>query len=296
MGQPAPAAGSRLRERAFPFVSMLYLALIWIAPIVVGLAPAYLLRGSFALAASVVSWPLALVAHVLVAAALGCIHARHVVAGSFPRSVALRPYFHRRLYGLSWTALFYSPAYPLALTLAPLRRAMLKLFGYRGSPDFVTYPDTWLRDLPLLDLGKGAYLSNKATIGTNLVLADGSILVGGIRVGEGALVGHLAMLAPKVTLGDRAQIGVGVAIGIGTRVGADAQIGPRATLEHHVVIAQGVRVGTCAYVGSRSHIGRGLVIPGGVVVPPGTRLESQDDVARLVSGAPNRPEVALQRA
>ena len=35
-------------------------------------------------------------------------------------------------------------------------RDVFRIFGYRGSMDFTIYPDTWIRDLPLLDFGEGA--------------------------------------------------------------------------------------------------------------------------------------------
>lgn len=55
------------------------------------------------------------------------------------------------------------------------------------------------------------YLSNRATIGTNMCNIDGTILVAPIRIGRGAMVGHLAMIGPGATLGKKAEIGVGVA-------------------------------------------------------------------------------------
>jgi hypothetical protein len=48
-----------------------------------------------------------------------------------------------------------------------------RLFGYRGSMKFTVYPDTWIRDLPLLMFGEGAYVSNRATLRTNIVLSNG---------------------------------------------------------------------------------------------------------------------------
>jgi hypothetical protein len=77
---------------------------------------------------------------------------------------------------------------------------VFRLFGYRGSMNFTIYPDTWIRDLPLLKFEDGVYVSNRATLGTNMVLSNGFLLVGEITLRAKALVGHLAMLAPGVTL------------------------------------------------------------------------------------------------
>ena len=48
------------------------------------------------------------------------------------------------------------PIYFVALS-HPVAQAALtfRLFGYRGQMDFTVYPDTWIRDLPLLDFGQG---------------------------------------------------------------------------------------------------------------------------------------------
>ena len=70
---------------------------------------------------------------------------------------------------------------------APADALALRLFGYKGSLDVTIYPDAWLRDLPLLDLSPGAYVANRATMGTNMVRPDGTILVDRITVGAGAV-------------------------------------------------------------------------------------------------------------
>jgi hypothetical protein len=38
---------------------------------------------------------------------------------------------------------------------------------------FTVYPDSWIRDLPLLPFGQGEYVANPSTIGTNIVLNKG---------------------------------------------------------------------------------------------------------------------------
>ena len=101
----------------------------------------------------------------------------------------------------------------------PLRRCVFRIFGYRGSLNFTVYPDTWIRDLPLLKLGNGAYIPNRATLGTDLVLTNGRILSDFITVEDGACVGHMSMLAPGVHVGRKAEVGVGCGIGIQTALG-----------------------------------------------------------------------------
>jgi carbonic anhydrase/acetyltransferase-like protein (isoleucine patch superfamily) len=218
------------------------------------------------------------VLYVLLAATLSLPHQRAIVAGRFPRSVTHPVYFHRRLYGLCWTAVYYfTPIYFIALSIPLLKRVLFRGFGYRGDMEFTTYPDTWIRDLPLLRLGKGAYLSNKSTIGTNIAFPDGSILVEPVTVEEGALVGHLAMLAPGVEIRKGAEIGVGVGIGLKTVVGEGAKINPCCTIEHGVKIGARSKIGAVTYIASAVTIAPEIVIPGGVTIPARTRIRTQEE-------------------
>jgi carbonic anhydrase/acetyltransferase-like protein (isoleucine patch superfamily) len=270
-----------IRKTAFALLATFYTVLIYVGP-AAALAAIAVTSGSgrFAvLAGAPLLYPFGFV---VVAGTLARIHAGKLVTGRFARSTSVPAYFDRRLYGLCWTAVFYfTPIYSLVLGLPVAKALLFRLFGYTSSLEFTTYPDTWIRDLPLLDLRPGAYISNRATLGTNMVMSDGTILVDRIVVGERTLVGHLAKIAPGVELGANVQIGVGVGIGIRTHIGDNVQIGPMAFVEHFVRIEAGARVGGSSYVGSRSRIAAGVVIPGGSVIPQGTHLRSQADLKQL---------------
>ena len=129
--------------------------------------------------------------YVGIAGLLSLPHHKAIVPGVFPVDLSDPVYSRRKLYGLCWTSVYYfTPIYFLFLSIPFLKKILFRLFGYRGGLDFTVYPDTWIRDLPLLNFGRGAYLSNRATIGTNIILTNGHILVDGITVDEGGLVGH----------------------------------------------------------------------------------------------------------
>ncbi len=162
-----------------------------------------------------------------------------------------------------------------------LKRLTFRLFGYRGALDFTVQPDSWIRDLPLLDVGPGVYVSNKATIGTNMCLQNGDILVAPVRIGPGALIGHLCMVAPGASIAEGAEIGVGVAIGLNVRVGRGAKISSCAIVNHGAVIGDRCEVGAGAYVGAKAVVESGVSIPPGCVVPKGAVLRSNDDVVGL---------------
>lgn len=155
-------------------------------------------------------------------------------------SLGVPMYFARRWYGVCWTSVYYfKAAYAFVLAIPALKRMTFRLFGYRGSMDFTTYPDTWIRDLPLLEFGQGVYLSNRATLGTNVLPGNGTIMVGPIRLGAGTLVGHLAVVGLNTRVGESASVGVGAHVGIGVDVGPGARIGPSARIGHYATVRAG---------------------------------------------------------
>lgn len=268
-----------MRKAIFFALSPLYLLLIFGAPFAICVA-LYTLAPSmiFRLPVLMVMPLLYAVLYLLIAALLSLPHQGAIVAGRFPRDVGHRVYFHRRLYGLCWTTVFYFvPIYHLALSLPVLKTALFRLFGYRGDMEFTTYPDTWIRDLPLLRFGKGAYLSNKSTIGTNIALADGSILVEPVTVEAGGLVGHLAMLAPGVEIRRGAEVGVGVCIGLKSIVGEGAKINPGCSIEHGVKIGAHAKIGSVSYIASAVTVAPDIHIPAGVTIPARTRITTQEE-------------------
>jgi acetyltransferase-like isoleucine patch superfamily enzyme len=188
--------------------------------------------------------------------------------GVFPRDPADRDYAFRRLYGLCWTSVYYfTPVYSICLSIPLLKRILFRLFGYAGPMQFTIYPDSWIRDLPLLHFENGAYISNKATLGTNIALNDGTILVDRITVGRNAMVGHLSMIAPGVALSDAAEVGAGCSLGLRCKVLERAVIQPSCSISHNVIIGSGAHIGAMSYVAS------GCRVPTNEIVPPATVLK-----------------------
>ena len=273
----------------------------WRATIVRVLVPLYLVvivGGPFALLAAAtratrspvafylllaLSPALYAIGYVLFAGTLSRLTLRAVTPGRYPRDVGHRVYGPRRLYSLCWTAIYYSgPLFHAVLAIPGLKRVTLRLFGYRGSVDFQTYPDTWLRDVPLLSIGKGAYLSNKATISPNMCLRNGKIIVLPVSIGAGTLIGHLTMIAPGVDIGADSEVGVGAALGINACVGAHTLIDHEVILDHEAAIGDRCVIGTRTYVGRKAVIRSGLRVPPATVVPARAILTTQADVDALV--------------
>jgi carbonic anhydrase/acetyltransferase-like protein (isoleucine patch superfamily) len=208
-----------------------------------------------------------------IAGLLSVPHRFAVTAGKFLRDLNDPLYFHRRLHGLCWTTVFYNkPAYFTCLSIPAFKWMTFRMFGYRGSMNFTVYPDTWIRDLPLLHFDDGVYVSNRATLGTNIVLRNGYLLVRSIRLRSKALVGHLAMLAPGVELGVGAEVAVGGGIGIGTKLGSGSFVGPCCVIEHGVRLGANASVGAQSYVGSGSALADDSCLPAGSFLAPRTRV------------------------
>ena len=129
-----------------------------------------------------------------------------VIEGKFPRSYKHPIYALRRIYGTAWSQIYYfKPFYSLCLSIPSLRKLLFRAFGYKGDMSFITYPDSWIRDLPLLRIGKNVYLANRCVVGTNLCLNDSSILVGKCTFGDHSMVGHLAIFGLGCELGERSD-------------------------------------------------------------------------------------------
>ena len=221
--------------------------------------------------------------YVLTAALLSRLTRASIVPGRYPRALGHPIYGPRRLYALCWTALYYcGPLYHAVLAIPLAKRVVFRLFGYRGNLDFQTYPDTWIRDLPLLSIGKGAYLSNKATISPNMCLKNGKIIVLPVSIGARTLIGHLTMIAPGVDIGADSEVGVGAALGINVSVGVHTLIDHEVILDHDVAIGDRCVIGTRSYVGRKAVIRSGIRIPPGSVVPARTILTTQADADALL--------------
>ncbi len=266
----------------------LAISAIWIIPFLLATTPIILIGDQWGIAGKYVGMamvlPIFAVTFIFVAGMISRIGKKGVLRGKFPRELSNPVYFARAVYGAAWTQLFYfRPLYAMALAVPPLRRLMFRVFGYSGNLDFILYPDTWIRDLPILKVGKGAYLSNRSTIGTNMCLTDGSILVDGIEIAEKSMVGHLTMLAPGVKIGVESEVGVGCAMGIRVRIGNRVSIKPSTTVNHGCHLEDGCDIGTMSFIGLRAHVGPGIKIKAGANIPAGANILSQEEAEQYFS-------------
>src|SRR5580704_8322470 len=112
MSGQAKSELSRIRAAVFPALSSAYLLLIFGLPLTL-CAALWRHSGTKWQPVALLCCPfLYAVLFTLVAGLLSIPHQKGIIAGKFPRDVGHRVYFHRRLYGLCWTALFYfKPVY-----------------------------------------------------------------------------------------------------------------------------------------------------------------------------------------
>lgn len=223
-----------------------------------------------------------IVSYILVSGIPARLSIRKIKRGRFKRTFRDHIYFGRMIYGKCWTMIFYfRPLYQVILSTPILKWMTFRLFGYQGSLDMTTYADTWIRDLPLLDLGEGVYLSNRATIGTNIVQKTGHILVDRIKIGSGSVIGHLAVIGPGAQIGESSEIGVNCTIGIRVKIGNNVLIKPTSTVYHASIVEDDVVIEPWVYVGVHCIIRRGIKVPSGTVIPDGTTINIQSDLEKL---------------
>lgn len=253
-----------------------YLALIYLLPGLVAVGPLLFVDAVtvrlYMVALAPALWVLCFV---FTAGLLSRRHQHAIRPGRFVRSLDDPDYWHRRLYGLCWTSIYYcTPVYFICLSVPSLKRFLFRLFGYRGTMDFTLYPDTWIRDLPLLDIGPGAYVANRVTLGTNMVLSDNTVLVDRVGIGAGALIGHLAMMGPGTVIGCRSEIGVGAVLSVRVIVGEEVVVGAVARIDSGVKIADRAIVGRAVYLGPGTQVQVGAKVAAGANVPARSDIKS----------------------
>lgn len=268
-----------------PFLVPLFLALIGLVPFMAALGPTVFpltqaqKLGVLAAAPFVFS-----LLYIMMAGVLSIPFHKAIVPGKFPRDVKHRVYGARRMYGLCWGAIYYfTPLYFVALSIPSVRKIMFKCFGYRGHPDVNIAPDAWIRDLPVLRLSKGVYVANKSTVGTNMCLINGSILVDHVTLEENCMVGHMAKIGPGCVIGPSSEVGVDAAIGIRAMIGRRSAIKINSLVNHGAEIGSEVDIANCCYIGVKCRIADGLKIPSGANLPEGAELKTQEDVGRYIS-------------
>jgi NDP-sugar pyrophosphorylase family protein len=264
----------------FVSISFVFLSLILGVPTMIIVVPLLLFDSiTFKIIYCFISPWIFVFFYVLTAGILSFPFQKSIISGKFKKDLANPIYRKRRYYGLCWTAVYYcTPIYFIFLSIPLFKKFLFRLFGYKGHMDFTIYPDTWVRDLPLLNFGKGAYLSNRATIGTNVILKNGKIVVDSVTVEENGLLGHLSILGPGTVIQKNSEVGVASVLGFGVRVKEDAQIGGFCAINHLSSIGNNTKVSNFSYIGVRCNIGEQLKINPTSRIKKNTNIQKQEDI------------------
>lgn len=225
-----------------------------------------------------------LLSFIFIGGTLSLLGQKGIIAGKFPRLTSHPIYMLRKLYGAAWTQIFYfKPLYAVCLSVPWFKKILFRMYGYRGNLNFTLYPDAWIRDLPLLKMGHDVYLANRCTVGTNLCLNDGSILVGECHFNDNSMVGHLAVFGLGSKIGARTEVGVSASLGIRVSLGDSVVVSPKVVIYHGVQISDRVRIGACSVIGMKSRISSDIELNFGAVIPARATLRTQADADKYFS-------------
>lgn len=200
----------------------------------------------------------------------------NIKAGFFQRDPNDPEYQSRLYYTEKLRQYVYDPATMNTILGDPDLKAMFfKTFGYPGQMRFTIYPNCWLRDLPLLEIGEDAYLADGILLGTNQVSRNQKTLkVGPISIGARTVFDQQCMVGLNTKIGIECVIGVRACIGLFCSIGDRVVINALSNVSHKVHIGDGVTVGyDCT-------IGAGSIVEDDVVIEDYTKVPQNSLVSR----------------
>ena len=190
--------------------------------------------------------------------------------GTFQRDPESQDYRDRLTYTKAFRKFAYNPAILNEIfSDVELKEKFFRTFGYQGALDFTIYPNCWLRDLPMLDIGSGTYLADGILLGTNQVSTDQKVLrVGRIKIGERCVFDQQCKLGYNSRIGNDCIIGIQTAIGLKCKMGDNVKVGEATTIRHSVTIGDNV------VIGAETQIGNFVIIDEGVEILEFSRIPS----------------------
>ena len=194
----------------------------------------------------------------------------NIKPGAFLHQTENQDYRDRLTYTKAFRKFAYNPAVLNEIfSDSELKEKFFRTFGYKGALDFTIYPNCWLRDLPMLDIGSGSYLADGILLGTNQVSTDQKVLkVGKITIGERCVFDQQCKVGYNSRIGNDCIIGIQTAIGLKCKMGNNVKVGEATTIRHSVTIGDDVTIG------AETQIGNFVIIDEGVEVPEFSRIPS----------------------
>ncbi|MEZ5056936.1 MAG: hypothetical protein R2879_07830 [Saprospiraceae bacterium] len=207
---------------------------------------------------------------------------RNIKEGKFKRDADSVDYQDRITYTRELRNFTYNPAVlNLIFSFPTLKESFFRVFGYKGNLDFTLYPKCWLRDLPLLNIGKHCYLADGILLGTNQVSPDQEwIVTGPISIGDFTIFDQGCSVGYSTSIGKNCSIGFEVAIGIKNKIGNEVRIGGRSNIAHGCKIGNEVIIADNCRIGSFSVIEDGVELAPYTDIPPFCRVTTEGIFSR----------------
>ena len=202
---------------------------------------------------------------------------KNIKPGKFERDSLSRVYQDRKYYTHQLRWFIYDPSVMnVVLENSLLKKLFFNTFGYTGNLKFTIYPNCWLRDLPLLDIGEDAYLADGIVLGTNQVTPDQKFIsVGRISIGNRTIFDQQCMLGYGATVGDQCIVGVRACVGVKSRIGNNTVVSGMATVGHGCKVGNNVNLGERSSVCSFAIVEDGVKLENNGVVPAFAKLTKQ---------------------
>ncbi len=200
----------------------------------------------------------------------------NIAPGKFERLNDNPDYVSRLRYTEVLREYVYDPALMnLILTDPALKMSFFRCFGYKGQMEFTIYPNAWIRDLPLLDIGKGAYLGDGIVLGTNQVSIDQKFInVNTIKIGANTIFDQRGAVGYETEIGSNCSLRFDVAIGIKCTIGDNTSVGEKSFIGH------GTKIGSQVVVGQGCSIGNMCIIDDDITLDLATTLPAFSHVSK----------------
>lgn len=202
---------------------------------------------------------------------------KNIKPGQFERDSDSEDYRSRLIYTKQLRLFVYNPMIMNEiLSDEEFKTLFFRTFGYEGNLQFTMYPNAWLRDLPLLNIGSDVYFGDGILLGTNQVSPDQRVIrVGTINIGSRSVFDQQCKIGYNTIIGNDCLFGIQCAVGIKSKIGTNVHLGGMTNVDHGTTIGDNVRIG------SQSQIGSFCVIDEGVELPEFTRVPSFTHVTQI---------------
>lgn len=204
-------------------------------------------------------------------------HVNNIKPGKFRRNPQNPDYQSRLIYTKELRLFVYNQAVMNEIySDSSLKDFFFRTFGYKGNLNFTIYPDAWIRDLPLWDIGENCYLGDGILMGTNIVRQDQQVLsVGSIKIGDNTIFNQKCAVGFNLEIGKNCAIGYNCTVGVKGKVGDNTTIGEYSFIGHGTKVGSNVTIGQYCYIGNMSQIEDGVCIENATKIPPFTKITQE---------------------